>query len=237
NAASRTIASFKLKKANQTITAVASTPLTYNQTETLSSSGSSGTGTITFAIGASDSCSLTGTTLKATSGTGSCSVTASIATDNNYNSATSSAVTVNPQRSSQTITASAPVTTLTYNQSETLRSSDSSGTGAITFAIGASDSCSLTGTTLKATSGTGSCSVTASIAADNNYSSATSSAVTVNLQKASQTITASAPVNPLTYNQTETPGSSGSSGSGAVTFAIGRSDDRSLTGTTLKATS
>src|SRR5439155_751733 len=166
-------------------------------------SGSSGTGTITFAIGASDPCSLTGTTLKATSGTGSCSVTASIAADNNYSSATSSAVTVNLQKASQTITASAPVNPLTYNQTETPGSSGSSGSGAVTFAIGASDPCSLTGTTLKATSGTGSCSVTASIAADNNYNSATSSPVTVTLQKASQTITAVAS-SPLTYNQTET---------------------------------
>jgi hypothetical protein len=93
----------------------------------------------------------------------------------------------------------------------------------------------VSGATLSITSGTGSCSVTATKAADTNYSSATSTAATVTVQLASQTITFSttSPVNygvaPITLSAT-----GGNSGN-PVTFSL-VSGPAMLTGSTLTVT-
>jgi hypothetical protein len=61
-------------------------------TSTLSTTGGSGTGAVTFAV-ASGSCTIAGTTLSATAA-GSCSITAKKAADTSYLEATSAAITV-----------------------------------------------------------------------------------------------------------------------------------------------
>src|SRR5208283_2101574 len=93
NAATSAAVVVTLSKANQaTLTVNATTPLAYNTSETLSTSGGSGTGAVTYA--ATGSCTVSGATLTATSGTGTCSVTATKAADTNYNVTTSAAVVV-----------------------------------------------------------------------------------------------------------------------------------------------
>jgi hypothetical protein len=87
------------------------------------------------------------------------------------------------------------------------------------------------------TSGTGTCSITATKAADANYSSASSAAVTVSATTATQatlTVTGT-PVTAQSYGTTFTVGSSGGSGTGAVTFAA--TGSCSVTGTTVTITS
>ncbi len=62
----------------------------YGTTATLSSVGGSGTGTVTFSVGASTGCNITsGTTLNVNNVSGTCIVTATKAADTNYNSAIS----------------------------------------------------------------------------------------------------------------------------------------------------
>jgi hypothetical protein len=79
---------------------------------------------------------------------------------------------------SQTITASAVSTSLRPGQSTSVSSSGSSGTGAITWALtSGADSCTLTGTTVRAVAD-GTCVLTVSIAADDTYGAATG-AVTI----------------------------------------------------------
>jgi hypothetical protein len=93
-------------QANQaTLTVNAGTPLTYNTTETLSTSGGSGGGAVTYTV-TSGSCSVSGNQLTANSGTGTCSVTATKAADTNYNQATSVAATVTLQKAAATVTLS-----------------------------------------------------------------------------------------------------------------------------------
>jgi hypothetical protein len=182
NAATSVAVVVYLSKANQaTLNVNATTPLAYLASETLSSTGGSGTGAVTYA--ATGSCTVSGTTLTATSGTGSCSVTATKAADTNYNAATSAAVIVTLSKINQatlTVTAGTP---LSYNTSETLSSTGGSGTGAVTYAAtgGGGGSCTVSSTTLTATSGIGYCDVTATKAADTNYNATTSAAVRVTL--------------------------------------------------------
>ncbi|MBI5848148.1 MAG: choice-of-anchor D domain-containing protein [Nitrospirae bacterium] len=65
--------------------------LTYNATETLSTTGGSGTGAVTYQVTLGN-CSISGgNVLKADSGTGSCSITATKAGDANYSQATATA--------------------------------------------------------------------------------------------------------------------------------------------------
>jgi hypothetical protein len=176
----------------QHITAsVSPTTTSWTQTSTVSSSGSSGTGDITYTLDegthgttSSPVCSLSGTTVSAT-GPGTCHVYASIAADANFKFHTSHDVAVVFTRAPQHITASASPTSTGFMNTSTVSSSGSSGTGAITYILDhgthgttSSPGCSLSGTTVSAT-GQGTCHVYASIAADAKYQAATSHDVAV----------------------------------------------------------
>ena len=210
-------ATVTLQKANQApLTLNAGSPLTYNTAETLTTTGGSGTGAVTFSL-TSGSCTLLTNQLTANSGTGACVVGATKAADDNYNQATASA-TVTLQKANQaplTLNAGSP---LTYNTAETLTTTGGSGTGAVTFSL-TSGSCTLLTNQLTANSGTGTCVVGATKAADDNYNQATASA-TVTLQKANQAPLTLNAGSPLTYNTAETLTTTGGSGTGAVTFSL-----------------
>ncbi len=224
--------------ANQTaLTANVSSPATYNTQQTLTTTGGSGTGAVTYSVGASTACSVSGATLSITSGTGTCSVTATKAADANYDSATSTAATVTVQPADQaalTVNVSSPAT---YNTQQTLTTTGGSGTGAVTYSVGASTACSVSGATLSITSGTGTCSVTATKAADTNYNSATSTAGTVTVQPANQAALTVNVSSPATYDTQQTLTTTGGSGTGAVTYNVGASTACSVSGATLSITS
>ncbi len=78
-------------RTNQATLSALATPSTvpYGTTSTVSSSGGSGTGAVTFSIGTSTGCALNGTTLSVIDAAGTCSVTATKAADTAYFSATS----------------------------------------------------------------------------------------------------------------------------------------------------
>jgi adhesin/invasin len=85
---------FDVGRISQATLNVVVTPstLTYGSTATLSTTGGSGTGAVTYS--ATGSCTVSGNQLTADSGTGTCSVTATKAADANYNETTSAPATV-----------------------------------------------------------------------------------------------------------------------------------------------
>jgi hypothetical protein len=222
-------------EATLSVTGVPLVAQAYNAQFTVGSSGGSGTGAVTF--GTTGVCSVSGTTVTMTSGTGSCSVTANKAADSNYASASSAASSVNAALAAQATLSvtGVPVTAQGYNSSFTVGSSGGSGTGAVTF--GTTGVCSVSGTTVTMTSASGNCSVTATKAADSNYSSKTSVASSVNATLGTQaTLTVTGvPVSAQVYNAQFTVGSSGGSGTGAVTF--GTTGVCSVSGSTVTMTS
>ena len=162
---------------------------------TLSTSGGSGTGNVTYAV-TSGPCSLSGSTLTGTAA-GTCSVTATKAGDTNYNAITSDAVSVTVTKADQAaLTVSAnPMTITSGGAGSTLSTSGGSGTGNVTYAV-TSGPCSLSGSTLTGTAA-GTCSVTATKAGDTNYNAVSSAAITV-------TVKAQANTTPVSINSTST---------------------------------
>jgi|SRR6266545_4405547 len=114
NAAPQASQSFSVGKANQaTLTVTAPNSGAYGDHLTMSASGGSGTGALSFsATGDSDACSILTTgpdtgKLSIDKGTGTCKITAHKAADSNYSAADSSdhTVTVNPRDATASITA------------------------------------------------------------------------------------------------------------------------------------
>ena len=219
--------------AAQSITAMANpTTTSWANASTLSSSGTSGSGAITYSLddgshgNASDSvCQLTSTSLSAT-GPGACYVYATIAADANYQTATSADVAVTFTLLTQSISVSADPTTTTWVNTSSLSSFGTSGSGAITYFLDSGSNghtsdpvCQLSDTTLSA-SGGGTCYVYATIAADSTYESATSADVALTFTQIGQTITASALPTSTSWANTSTVSSSGSSGTGAITYSL-----------------
>ena len=152
------------------------TSIYVNGASTLSASGGSGSGAVTYNY-VSGPCNLSGATLTGT-GAGDCIVTATKAADSTYDSATSSPVTVAVSLAPQATLVVVPnPSSINVNGTTTLSTTGGSGSGAVTYNL-VSGPCTLSGATLTGT-GAGSCIVTATKAADSSYDSATSSQVTV----------------------------------------------------------
>jgi len=101
----------------------------------------------------------------------------------------SRSISIAPANQSTLTVTGMPGTAQPYGTSFTVGASGGSGTGALTFV--ASGACSNNGSTVTMISGIGICSVTAAMAADSNYNSTTSAALTVAAAKATLTVTAS----------------------------------------------
>lgn len=112
-------------------------------------------------------------------------------------------------------------TSATYGSSLALTTTGGSGSGAVTFSLVSAGTagCSVSGSTLSFTSA-GSCTVTATKAADSTYASATSSVTTVNIAKASQTVTWSPVLSHGTSASPVTFAAASSNGPGAVSYSV-----------------
>jgi hypothetical protein len=135
----------------------------------------------------------------------------------------------------QTINLTSTKSSMSYNETATLTTSGTSGSGAITYTV--NSGCSVTGNILKATGASGNCTVSATIAADATYAAATSTTLTIPLSKAEQQstmyasqVTSSATWNGSAYTATPTYSTGGSPGTGAVTYTVANG---SATGCTL----
>ena len=179
---------FVISTANQgTLTAI-STPSTvaYGTMATLSSSGGSGTGAVTFFVGASTGCNITGgTTLNINNASGTCTVTATKVADTNYNSATSAGLSVTLTKTTQSTLTFTGQTVSSPTTFSALSTTGGNGTGAVTYAVTTAGTagCSITGSTLSYTT-TGTCGVTATKATDSNYNSISSSEATFTINTA-----------------------------------------------------
>ncbi len=219
-----TSASFDIpvQPATQAAFTTTATPavISVNGSATLSSSGGSGSGAVSYQITAgASSCAISGTTVTGL-GAGSCTVTASKAGDTVYGSATATVSITVGKAAQAALTPSATPASLTYGATATLTTTGGSGTGAISYQVTAGGSvCSLSGTTLTA-SGVGTCTVTASKAADGAYLAA-SGTVDITVAKAAQTpLTATATPASIAANGTTTLATTGGSGTGAVSWQI-----------------
>ena len=177
-------------KADQTALAVTSTSGTFGSALTLTTSGGSGTGDVSYAVldGTASGCSLNAGLLSVSSA-GTCLVTATKAADANYNPTSSPQTTVTFAKADQ-----APLTLTstsgTYGSGLTLTTSGGSGTGAVSYSAvdGTASGCSVSGGVLGVSSA-GTCLVTATKAADSDYNAVSSQSTTVSFAKAPQSIT------------------------------------------------
>ena len=225
-----------LSQAVLTVTGPAS--VTFGTTGTITTSGGSGSGAVSYSAGSSTGCTVGSSTgvITVTDASGTCTITAAKAADGTYNSTASAPFTVTLNRAEQAaLTVTGPAS-LTYGASATIAFSGGSGTGALSYSAGASSGCAVNTSTgeVSVNDASGTCAVTVSRAGDNNFNSATSAPFTVTLNRAEQAaLTVTGPAS-LTYGTTGTLTSTGGSGTGALTYSTGTSTGCSITaGTTL----
>ena len=224
-------------KADQAALAViATSPAAFGSSQTLSTSGGSGSGAVTYSDGSSTACSVSGSTLSITAGSGTCSVTATKAGDADYNPETSPAKLITIGKADQAALAVIATSPAAFGSSQTLSTSGGSGSGAVTYSDGSSTACSVSGSTLSITAGSGTCSVTATKAGDADYNPETSPAKLITIGKADQAALAVIATSPAAFGSSQTLSTSGGSGSGAVTYSDGSSTACSVSGSTLSIT-
>jgi hypothetical protein len=187
-----------VNKANQdTLVLTAPASMTYDQApQTLSTTGGSGTGAVSYSVGTSTGCSIVnGDQLTVSNASGTCSVTATKAADDNYSSKDSAAESVTLNKAEQAALTVLSPDSGTYGDKLVPSASGGTGTGALSFTA-AGTACEMgTGTDadkLVITDGTGTCSVTAHKAGNDNYLAKSSAAHPVTVSKREVTVTAEA---------------------------------------------
>ncbi len=157
-----------LQSTKAPLTLIATSPLTFGQSETLSVTGSSPGAIITYNL-VTGPCTHAGAQLTAASGTGVCQVSATMAGAGGSGPVTSAPVNVTLALATQTITFTTnPPATAAFNSSFTVAATATSGV-AVTFS--SAGACNNLGSTYTMTNSTGTCSVIASQAGSTNYSS------------------------------------------------------------------
>jgi hypothetical protein len=241
-----------INKANQTaLTITAPAAGIFGDRLTITTTGGSGTGALSFSAGASTACSIITTPgpdlnkLQITSGTGSCSITATKETDNDFNSVTSAPQTVTVSKatpafsnlSSQTITFGTATTTFTGK----LASGALIPTGNVSITLGttppvtqsaaiaADGTFSSTFNTTTVPASATPYAMTYSFATDNNFAAANDATTTLTVNKANQTITF-APLANKTFGDPDFSVSATASSGLAVTFTVGATDQCTITG-------
>ncbi len=240
-----------INKANQAaLTITAPTTGIFGDKLTITTTGGSGTGALSFSAGASTACSIITTPgpdlnkLQITSGTGTCSITATKATDNDFNSVTSSPQTVTVSKatpafsnlSSQTITFGTPTTTFTGK----LASGALIPTGNVSITLGTTPPVNQAAAiavdgTFSSTFNTATVpasptpyTMTYAFTADNNFAAANDATTTLTVNKANQTITFSTLPNKTFGDADFTVTATATSGL-AVTFSVGATDQCTIT--------
>jgi len=205
---------------DQAALSITNSALTHNAgtVVTLTASGGSGTGAITYALSTpNSSCSLVGSTVTANQPT-QCSVTATKAAQGLFASKTSTPVTFIFRGPQATLSISNSTLTNAAGTAVTLTTTGGSGSGAVSYAVTGTN-CTLTNATLGATAAT-TCVVTATKAADISFAQAVSAPVSFNFMGAQAAFSISNAVltNPVGTSVTIT--TAGGSGTGAITYAL-----------------
>ena len=189
-AATNVTREFEIAKISQSTLNIAATTVNYGSTLTLTTSGGTGSGAVSYAVTTAGTagCSVDGSMLSATSA-GSCTVTATKAADDRYNSASSGATTITVNKISQSTALSLATTTVVYGQTLTLSGSGGDGGGALSYAV-STGTCTLDGdgVTLTAGNAGSTCQVTITRATSTNYNALTSDPVSITITRATPTL-------------------------------------------------
>ena len=196
----------------------------FDTTVALTSSGGSGTGTVTFAKASGD-CTVSGSTATITGVSLDCVVEATKAADNNYLEETDQVTIIVSKATQAPLIALTDGTdgTIAYLTTVALTSSGGSGDGAVTFAK-VSGSCTVSGSTATITGITNNCIVEATKAANDSYYVITDRVTIIVTKQAQATLTAltdSTDGTTVTYGQSTSVAlsTSGGTGIGAVSYA------------------
>ena len=148
----------------------ATSPLMFAQSETLSVTGGTTNGAVTYAL-VGGVCTISGAQLTASSGTGICQVTATMGGNTNYSPVTSAAVTITLAPASQAITFTTnPPASALYNSTFTVAAMGGASTNPVTFT--SAGACTNIGATYTMTNSVGTCSVIANQPGNANYAAA-----------------------------------------------------------------
>jgi hypothetical protein len=221
-----------IARTTQSILTVTSTSATYGQNYSLTTSGGSGTGAVTWQV-VLGTCTVSGSTLSPGDAGSMCQVKATKAQSTNYHAADSADTTVVINKANQS-TLSVTSTSATYGQNYTLTTSGGSGTGAVSWSV-TSGTCTVSGSTLTPGNAGSLCNVRASKATDTNYNQVYSSSTTVTINKAPQSgLSVTSP----SFFVTGTPltlTAAGGQSTGSLSWAV-TAGSCSLSGSTLTAT-
>jgi len=194
------------------------TPQVYDTTNTLTVTGGSGSGAVTYTVLSGPGMIVNGTALTTTAGTGTITVVANKASDGNFASA-SVTNTVAAALANQAPLVFIPTTPQAYDTTNSLTVTGGSSTGAIIYSVLSGPGLIVNGTELVATAGTGTITIAATKAGDNNFASI-STTNTVAAALANQAALIFAPMTPQAYNTTNTLTVTGGSGAGAVAYTV-----------------
>jgi hypothetical protein len=219
---------YSIPNYNQTITlsslGTSSKTYPYSQVLSMSTSGSVGSGAITYAItagGNATGCALSNSSSTATitaSTSGTCLVSATIAADAYYSAATSSTLTFTFSKAGQSAL-SISSTSGSFGTPLTLATSGGSGGGLVTYVYAAgTTTCTLSSGVLTPAA-TGTCLVTATKATDDNYTAISSSQTTITFAAGSTSATITIADGSLVFRQAKLISASASV-VGKVTFRV-----------------
>jgi hypothetical protein len=216
----------------QSSLSVSSTLATYGQALSLTASGGSGSGSVSFTV-VSGTCSLVGSTLTVGTVGSSCVVQAMNAGDDNYTPVSSAATSITIGKAQQAIL-NLTSTSATYDQTLSLTAAGGSGSGSVSFAV-VSGTCTLNGSSsLNVGSVGSSCVVKATRAADNNYFEVSSTNTTITIGRASQTGLSITSGSSLTTGDSLTLTATGGQSTGGLSWLL-NNGDCSLAGAVLTA--
>ncbi|MCX8529785.1 MAG: fibronectin type III domain-containing protein, partial [Rhodoluna sp.] len=210
---------FNVLRGNQaTLSMASASSVDYGSTISLSTTGGSGTGSVSYST--TGTCSVSGATLTVGNAGSACTVTATKALDAQYLAQTTAAQTITINRAAQATLTVSSIAGLKHGQTMTLTATGGSGTGAITYT--ASGACTVSGATLTGGNAGSNCVVYATKAQSTNYLVVDSASVTELVGKSAQTVTITSTPSNATALQTYTVSATASSGL-AVSVAIASS--------------
>lgn len=206
-------------KANQASLSVTSLAVTFGGNLTLTSSGGSSNGSISYTR-VSGPCTLSSDVLS-TTGAGNCVVTATMAGGTNYNDVSSANTTVVISKANQSsLSWNLSSTSVAYLGNLTLATTGGSGTGTVVYSVSNTSTCSIVGTTLIPSDAGSTCEIMATKVSDSNYNSADTATQTITVTKISQATLSFSNSNALVYGQTMDLLATGGSGGGSITYAV-----------------
>ena len=205
NSVSSSVHSITVSKATQSALTVTSTEVDYGDTLTLTHTGGTGTGAVTWTK-VSGTCSISsGTRLTPGDAGSSCVVRVTRASDSNYSARSSADTAITVNKIPQTgFAVSASSTTFNAGSTVSVTASGGQSTGQVTWSV-TSGACTVSGSTVSSARGGITCVLEATRAGDTNYDPV-SDTLTLTVRKITQTLTfrSSAP-SPSTVGSTYTP--------------------------------